>query len=69
MRLQSFITVSLFAGIFCIIGCSKNDTNIVIPAATTAGNTTAATTIDPYAAIKLVFGSNIDPTILENYAN
>jgi cytochrome c peroxidase len=69
MRLQSFITVTLFAGIFCIIGCSKNDTTIVIPATTPAGNTTATTTIDPYAAIKLVFGSNIDPTILENYAN
>ena len=59
MRLQSIITATLFAGIFCIIGCSKNDTTFVIP----------TTTVDPYAAIKLAFGANIDPTILENYAN
>lgn len=69
MRLQSFITVSLFACIFCIIGCSKNDEVTVIPTTTPAGNTTATTTVDPYAAIKLAFGANIDPIILENYAN
>ena len=69
MRLQSLITVSLFACIFCIIGCSKNDEVTVIPTTTPAGNTTATTTVDPYAAIKLAFGANIDPIILENYAN
>ena len=69
MRLQSFITVTLFVGIFCIIGCSKNDEITVIPSTTPAGNTSATTTVDPYAAIKLAFGINIDPTNLENYAN
>ena len=69
MRIQSFVTVTLFTGIFCIIGCSKNDEITVIPSTTPAGNTTATTTVDPYAAIKLAFGINIDPTNLENYAN
>ncbi len=69
MRLQSYITVTLFAGIFCIIGCSKNDSITVIPTTPTAGTTTAITTIDTYVAIKLAFGSNIDLTNLENYAN
>ena len=69
MRLQSFITVTLFACIFCIIGCSKNDEITIVPSNTPAGTTTAITTVDPYAAIKLIFGANIDPTVLENYAN
>ena len=72
MRIQSFITVTLFAGIFCIIGCSKNDEITIIPSTTPVGatnNTTTTTNIDPYAAIKLAFGTNLDPTILENYAN
>ena len=71
MRLQTLITVALFACIFCIIGCSKNDTVNIIPAPTpTAGTTNNVTTaVDPYAAIKLAFGTNIDPTSLENYAN
>ena len=70
MRIQSFITVTLFAGIFCIIGCSKNDEIAIIPSTTPVGTTTITTTIiDPYAAIKLAFGTNIDPTNLENYAN
>lgn len=70
MRLQSFITVTLFAGIFCIIGCSKNDEITIIPSTTQVGTTTITTTnIDPYAAIKLAFGTNIDPSNLENYAN
>ena len=70
MRIQSFVTVTLFAGIFCIIGCSKNDEIAIIPSTTPVGTTTITTTIiDPYAAIKLAFGTNIDPTNLENYAN
>ncbi|NBV10414.1 MAG: cytochrome-c peroxidase [Chitinophagia bacterium] len=70
MRLQSYITVTLFAGIFCIIGCSKNDEITIIPSTTQVGTTTITTTnIDPYAAIKLAFGTNIDPSNLENYAN
>ncbi len=69
MRLQSFVTVTLFACIFCIVGCSKNDEITIVPSTTMAGTTTAITTVDPYAAIKLAFGANIDPTVLENYAN
>ncbi|MFM2016049.1 MAG: hypothetical protein RIQ51_1539 [Bacteroidota bacterium] len=69
MRLQSFITVTLFACIFCIVGCSKNDEITIVPSTTPGGTTTAITTVDPYAAIKLAFGANIDPTVLENYAN
>jgi cytochrome c peroxidase len=70
MRLQSFITLALFAGIFCITGCSKNDAMMLISAmkATPTSNTSAIT-VDPYAAIKLAFGTNIDPANLENYAN
>ena len=64
MRLQSFITVTFFAGIFCIIGCSKNDVITIIPAPTTTAVTTnnVTTSVDPYAAIKLAFGIAIDPT-------
>ena len=69
MRLQSVITPSLFVGIFCIIGCSKNDTTTIIQSSTTTVTTPTSTTIDPYAAIKLAFGSSIDPNNLENYAN
>lgn len=47
--------------------CSKNDTSAIIPS--TSSTIQVATTVDPYAAIKLVFGSTIDPTKLENYAN
>ncbi len=70
MRLQSFITVALIAGIFCITGCSKNDAMMLISAtkATPTSNTTTIT-VDPYAAIKLTFGTAIDPANLENYAN
>jgi cytochrome c peroxidase len=68
MRLQSFIAVTLFACIFCIIGCSKNDEITQLPSTTLAG-TTATPTVDPYAAIKSTFGTSIDPSLLENYAN
>jgi len=70
MRLQTLISVTLIAASFCILGCSKNDAMLVI-AATKASPTSNATstTVDPYAAIKLAFGTNIDPTNLENYAN
>jgi cytochrome c peroxidase len=74
MRLQSFITVTFFAGIFCVIGCSKNDAITIIPtpvAAPAVGaiKTITISTVDPNAAIKLAFGIAIDPTNLENYAN
>ena len=70
MRLQTVITAALFTSIFCIIGCSKNDTIIINPTELTGGtNTQTGTTVDPYAAIKLAFGTAIDPANLENYAN
>jgi cytochrome c peroxidase len=69
MRLQTFITASSFAGIFCIIGCSKNDAITTIPSSSTATGSTISTTNDPYAAIKITFGNAIDPNSLENYAN
>lgn len=70
MRLQSFIHVALFAGILSLTGCSKNDAMMLMSAtkANPTSNTTVIT-IDPYAAIKLAFGTAIDPTNLENYAN
>ena len=69
-KLRTFLSLfGITIGIFCIIGCSKNDSITVIPTTPTAGTTTAITTIDAYAAIKLAFGSNIDLTNLENYAN
>ena len=67
MRLQTLITATLIAGIFGMIGCAKNDTITLLP--TTATTTQITTTTDPYAAIKIAFGTAIDPNNLENYAN
>lgn len=70
MRLQKLVYPSFIATVISIIGCSKNDAITVLPGSTTT--TTGATTntvIDPYAAIKLTFGTAIDPNNLENYAN
>lgn len=70
MRLQKLVYPSFIATVISIIGCSKNDAITVLPSSTTT--TTGATTntvIDPYAAIKLTFGTSIDPNNLENYAN
>jgi cytochrome c peroxidase len=39
-----------------VVSCSKSDTSSVTPV------------LDPYGAIKLAFGSNIDPSSLANYA-
>jgi cytochrome c peroxidase len=49
---------AVFILLIVAVSCSKSDT-------------TAATPIvaDPYAAIKIAFGTNIDPTNLANYAN
>ena len=70
MRLQKLVYPSFIATVISIIGCSKNDAITILPSSTTT--TTGATTntvIDPYAAIKLTFGTAIDPNNLENYAN
>jgi cytochrome c peroxidase len=53
-----------------VIGCSKNDAITIIPTPAVVGTTNnVTTTVDPYAAIKLAFGTAIDLTNLENYAN
>ncbi|MEO6253595.1 MAG: cytochrome c peroxidase [Ferruginibacter sp.] len=49
---------SIFVLLIIAVSCSKNETIPVVPIVT-----------DPYAAIKLAFGINIDPNNLSNYAN
>ena len=56
-KLQILIA-SVFTLLIAAVGCSKSDTTAVIPVV-----------IDPYAAIKVAFGTNIDPASLANYAN
>ena len=48
---------TIFISLIVIVSCSKSD------------NTTTPVVVDPYAAIKAVFGTTIDPTSLENYTN
>ncbi len=57
-RLQ-IIFGSIFSLLVIAVSCSKNDAVI----------TTAPVVVDPYAAIKVAFGNNIDPNNLSNYAN
>ncbi len=68
MRLQKLVYSSYIATVISIIGCSKNDAITIVPATTTTSATTN-TAIDPYAAIKLAFGTAIDLNNLANYAN
>jgi cytochrome c peroxidase len=49
---------AIFILLIAAVSCSKSDTTPVTPVV-----------IDPYAAIKVAFGVNIDPTNLANYAN
>lgn len=70
MRLHNFILTSFIVGVLGIMGCSKNDAITILPSTTsTTTGTTTNTAIDPYAAIKLAFGTAIDPNNLDNYAN
>ena len=69
MRLQITITSLFFTSIFGVIGCSKNDDMTLAPNISANIGSTINTTIDPFAAIKLTFGSSIDLNNLENYAN
>ena len=64
MKKSNLVTISFLLLIGLIISCSKSD--LVIPSAT---NPAAITVVDPYTAIKLTFGTNIDPLNLLNYAN
>lgn len=68
MRLQNLFYSSCIVGVMSTIGCSKQEAiNIPKPNTTTGSETNTIT--DPYTAIKLVFGTSIDPNNLENYAN
>ncbi|MEO7306035.1 MAG: cytochrome c peroxidase [Ferruginibacter sp.] len=58
MTKVQIITGAIFALLIIAVSCSKNETT---PA--------PVVIIDPYAAIKLAFGTNIDPNNLSNYAN
>jgi cytochrome c peroxidase len=50
-------TLALFTALVIIgVSCSKNNNTTPVP-------------VDPYAAIKAAFGTNIDPNNLANYAN
>lgn len=48
----------IFIFLIAAVSCSKSDTTLITPVV-----------IDPYAAIKVAFGINIDLTNLANYAN
>ncbi len=59
MQQKKIIIISiLLLAVFAFQYCSKNETTAINPIIT-----------DPYAAIKVEFGTNIDPTNLTNYAN
>lgn len=56
------ITSMLVLAVFAFQYCSKHDSS-------TGAGTTPVVITDPYAAIKVAFGTNIDPANLSNYAN
>ena len=60
MKQKTLTIVSmLLLAVFAFQFCSKSDTTTL----------TTPVVVDPYAAIKVAFGLNIDPTNLANYAN
>jgi cytochrome c peroxidase len=69
MRQQIITSSSLIAFVLCLVGCSKNDAITIVPSSSTSTPVTTSTVVDPYSAIKLAFGTAIDPDNLENYAN
>ena len=74
MKKSNLLTISLVLLIGIMISCSKTDLSMLSTPSNTGGNTqtnnpAAMTVVDPYAAIKLTFGTNIDPLNLLNYAN
>jgi len=73
---QTFYLSFLFIGL--LASCSKKELTTTLVNSTPATDTaiaaaaklaTLAVVVDPYAAIKLSFGNNIDPRNLLNYAN
>jgi len=75
MKKSSLLTIAFVLLIGLIISCSKTD--LALPQSNTVVETSTKlvtapvpmTIIDPFAAIKLTFGTNIDPQNLLNYAN
>ena len=61
----TFFRLTTVISIFLFSACKKED--IVLPASS-AGKEPVST-VDPYAAIKAFFGTEIDPSNLPNYAN
>ena len=74
MKKISRLILTLFTLFGLLSSCSKNDNLSTSLNSTIVDNKVVAkqppiVTIDPYAATKLTFGINIDPTNLLNYAN
>ena len=75
MKKSNLLTISFVLMISLIISCSKTDlalptlNSTVATAPKVVVSPTPMSVIDPYAAIKLSFGTNIDPLNLLNYAN
>ena len=71
--IQVIFTCVLIIGF--VVSCSKKDISTTLTAnnlidSSIAGNKPIVmAVVDPFAAIKLTFGNNIDPTNLSNYAN
>ncbi|HAO47585.1 MAG TPA: cytochrome c peroxidase [Ferruginibacter sp.] len=63
MNQKKTITLALICSLVVLFQfCSKNNDS-------GTGSTTTPTPVDPFAAIKVAFGTNIDPNNLLNYAN
>lgn len=61
MKKMYLLLLSLISFVIVLVSCNKRDTVSVTPNSTTA-------VIDPYAAIKANFGSEIYPLCWTNYA-
>jgi len=74
MKKISHSHIALFMVVGLIVSCSKSDTlstslNNTVVDNKAPSKLPVVVVIDPYAATKLAFGTNIDPTNLLNYAN
>ncbi len=74
MKKISLSQFALFIVVGLIVSCSKSDTlstslNNTVVDNKAPSKLPVVVVIDPYAATKLAFGTNIDPTNLLNYAN
>ena len=71
--IQVIFTCVLIIGF--VVSCSKKDITTTLSATNLIDNSIAVSkpiamvAVDPFAAIKLAFGNNIDPISLLNYAN